>query len=260
MQIYEIQEAEEVAPLIALGVDHLGTVIPSRDKTTWPPLQATVQAVQAGKRKSVIIPLFSELPLITDAIAYFQPDIVHFCEVLSPLPHEFAVTTERAKVLLAQQWAIRAHFPFLHIMRSLPVPQPGRGGRDVTAHCRELVHIFSPSSDYFLIDTLTTGAQPVEGFVGITGEIADWSIARDIVAVSPRPVILAGGLGPDNVADAIKYVRPAGVDSCTQTNARDGYGRPIRFRKDLDLVRLFVREVRRVEHLLAADDSLEIGT
>ncbi|TMJ17759.1 MAG: phosphoribosylanthranilate isomerase [Alphaproteobacteria bacterium] len=51
--------------------------------------------------------------------------------------------------------------------------------------------------------------------VGVTH---DWNISRSIVENVQTPVILAGGLGPDNVADAIVAVRPAGVDSKTQTD------------------------------------------
>ena len=56
---------------------------------------------------------------------------------------------------------------------------------------------------------------------------------RRIVELVRTPVILAGGLGSDNVAEAIRAVRPAGVDSKTKTD-RDGT-----HRKDLDRVRRF---------------------
>jgi len=65
------------------------------------------------------------------------------------------------------------------------------------------------------------------------------------VRTSPRPVILAGGLGPDNVAAAIARVRPAGVDSCTRTNMVDPQGCPIRFLKDFSKVQSFVAAARR---------------
>ena len=51
--------------------------------------------------------------------------------------------------------------------------------------------------------------------------------------LSPRPVILAGGLTPENVARAIETVRPAGVD--VHTGVEDGTGR-----KDPARVRAFV--------------------
>jgi phosphoribosylanthranilate isomerase len=47
------------------------------------------------------------------------------------------------------------------------------------------------------------------------------------------PVILAGGLGPDNVAVAIRAVSPAGVDSKTKTDRGETHT------KDLEKVRLF---------------------
>lgn len=56
-----------------------------------------------------------------------------------------------------------------------------------------------------------------------------------IVTSAQRPVILAGGLGPDNVADAIAQVRPAGVDSETRTSSDSD-----RRRKDLAKVERFI--------------------
>jgi phosphoribosylanthranilate isomerase len=51
--------------------------------------------------------------------------------------------------------------------------------------------------------------------LGGTGRVHDWSISRRIVEASPVPVFLAGGLTPSNVAEAIRTVRPFGVDLCT---------------------------------------------
>jgi phosphoribosylanthranilate isomerase len=97
----------------------------------------------------------------------------------------------------------------------------------------------------------STGAdidnQPVQGFVGITGEICDWVTARKLVRTSRIPVILAGGISPQNVMQGIQQVRPAGVDSCTRTNAHDKTGKPIRFKKDLVKVKQLVERVRAAE-------------
>jgi phosphoribosylanthranilate isomerase len=51
-----------------------------------------------------------------------------------------------------------------------------------------------------------------EGQYGGTGQRVDWEVAEAVVAQSQVPVILAGGLTPENVAQAIRFVRPAGVD------------------------------------------------
>ena len=51
--------------------------------------------------------------------------------------------------------------------------------------------------------------------LGGTGRVHDWSLSRQIVARCGRPVFLAGGLHPDNVAEAIRQVRPFGLDLCT---------------------------------------------
>jgi len=73
--------------------------------------------------------------------------------------------------------------------------------------------------------------------VGATGETHDWSISRRIVERVDVPVILAGGLGPDNVAEAIRTVEPAGVDSYTETSRTER-------RKDIARSRAFVRAAR----------------
>ena len=61
---------------------------------------------------------------------------------------------------------------------------------------------------------------------------------------------MAGGISPENVAEGIRRVKPAGVDSCTRTNALDKNGVPIRFKKDLQRVKRLVHAVREAEKTL----------
>lgn len=56
---------------------------------------------------------------------------------------------------------------------------------------------------------------------GGTGETCDWSIARDTSRVIPK-LFLAGGLSPENVADAIAEVRPYAVDVCSSLESSPG--------------------------------------
>ena len=57
--------------------------------------------------------------------------------------------------------------------------------------------------------------------LGGTGRVHDWALSRRIVAGAPCPVFLAGGLNADNVAEAIRHVRPYGVDLCTGVRTED---------------------------------------
>ncbi|MBS7662997.1 phosphoribosylanthranilate isomerase [Pseudomonas lalucatii] len=74
----------------------------------------------------------------------------------------------------------------------------------------------------------------VAGVPGGTGEAFDWSLVPHDLA---KPVVLAGGLTPANVAGAIAQVKPYGVDVSGGVEAAKGI-------KDADKVRAFVRAVR----------------
>lgn len=82
----------------------------------------------------------------------------------------------------------------------------------------------------FLIDT-PAGAQR-----GGTGRAFDWRLVRGL----PGRIVLAGGLAPDNVAQAIREARPWGVDACSRLERAPG-------RKDPARVRAFIQAVRAAE-------------
>ncbi len=243
-QIYEIQTPAEARTMVDCGIDHIGSVVLSDNDWKQRGLYEAVRTVKASGRKSSLILLFHDPEAVVAALAYYQPDIVHFCEDLSFCGGGDAAAKEALWPLIELQTQIRQRFPEIRIMRSIPIQQ---AGAVQTLPVLELARLFAPSSDYFLTDTWMAGGatQPVSGYVGITGKTCCWETAAELVAVSPIPVILAGGLSPENVFEAILAVRPAGVDSCTLTNALDASGRPLRFKKDPGRVRRFVSEARR---------------
>lgn len=70
-----------------------------------------------------------------------------------------------------------------------------------------------PHVDAVLLDSGNPGLAIKE--LGGTGRVHDWSVSRRIVQAVNMPVYLAGGLTPDNVADAIAAVSPYAVDVCS---------------------------------------------
>lgn len=243
VQIYEIQTPEEARDVIRLGVDHIGSVLTSDRQRRDPGIRATVSQVRRMGATSSLIPLFTETAAVIDAVAFHRPDIVHFCDRLD----DGGGKAQQAAIDL--QLAVRERFPDIRIMRSIPIGPTASPNRRAIL---DLAARLEPFCDYFLTDTVIGGAaggdgdQPVAGFVGITGLTCDWSVAADLVVNSRIPVILAGGISPENVAEGILRVRPFGVDSCTATNAVDENGRPIRFKKDLGKTAAMVAAVHEV--------------
>lgn len=90
-----------------------------------------------------------------------------------------------------------------------------------------------PDADALLLDAYA------EGQFGGTGRQVDWDLAAEVVKQSPLPVILAGGLTPENVADAVRLVKPYAVDVASGVEATPGI-------KDAAKLRAFFRAVKSI--------------
>lgn len=123
--------------------------------------------------------------------------------------------------------ALRAARPRLLLIKSLVI------GREPIEVLLRKARKWAPHVEAFLTDTF----DPESGAEGATGKCHDWEASRRLRASLHRPLLLAGGLGPDNVASALRAVRPAGADS--HTGLEDASGA-----KDRAKVRRFVKEVR----------------
>ncbi|MCX7800664.1 MAG: phosphoribosylanthranilate isomerase [Fimbriimonadales bacterium] len=75
------------------------------------------------------------------------------------------------------------------------------------------------------------------GSYGGTGRTVDWEAAAAVVGAWPKPVVLAGGLAPENVAEAVRRVRPWGVDVSSGVEARPGVKDPARLAAFVQAVR-----------------------
>ncbi len=104
---------------------------------------------------------------------------------------------------------LRAALPHLKVVRAVHVTGP-----EAVAEAR----VLDRRVDALILDTY----DPATGRGGATGKTHDWEISREIVEALRTPVILAGGLTPDNVSAAIRRVRPWGVDVHTGVEDPDG--------------------------------------
>ena len=242
VQIYEIQTPQEAASCIDLGVDRIGSVILSEAHWKIPEIREAIRVSEGTGTRNSLIPLFNTKDSLYRAMDYYRPHFVHFCESLTDGSERIV----DLQPFVELQREFKKKFAEIGIIRSIPVPEQGKAPRFPVL---EIAKALEATTDAFLIDTWL-GKEPVEGFVGITGRRADADLAKNLVLQSAIPVILAGGLSPDNVHDALVQVVPAGADSCSHTNAVDALGIPVRFRKDFAKVQRFVHEVRRTEREL----------
>lgn len=204
---------EEALMLAASGVTHVG--LPLRLAVHRPDVTdeeaRAIAAALKGRAESVLI-TYLEDAAETLALCRFLG--VDGLQLHGAMP-------------LAQVRALRQAAPELFIIKSLVIGAAPE--QAILASARE----HAPFVDAYLTDTF----DPASGATGATGKAHDWAVSERLARALPRPLILAGGLNPENVAQAIAAVHPAGVDA--HTGLEDTLGR-----KDEELVRRFVARAR----------------
>jgi phosphoribosylanthranilate isomerase len=208
-QIYEVSTPAEARLISALGVDHIGILVGDGEFPPELPVEAakTVAAAIIPGAKFSALFLTARLGLIEAWARRLRPGILHLGAAPELLgPEDLSI--------------LKAKLTGAPVMRSVPVTGP---------ESVEIAHSYDGIADFLLLDSHRASDRQI-GALGITH---DWAVSRRIVQLVRTPVILAGGLGADNVAEAIRAVRPAGVDSKTRTD-RDGS-----HAKDPDRVRRF---------------------
>jgi phosphoribosylanthranilate isomerase len=198
-KICGITRIEDALAAVAAGADAIGLVFYARSPRA-------VSIEQAAAIVRALPPFVTSVGLFVNA----SRDEIH--EVLQQVPLDLLQfhgdeTPEQCE----------GHGrPYIKALRVQP-------GMDLHAHCAAFADACG-----VLLDTF------VAGVPGGTGEVFDWSLVPQDF---PKPVILAGGLVPDNVAQAIVQVRPYAVDVSGGVEASKGI-------KDPQRVRAFVAAVR----------------
>lgn len=208
-QIYEIANPQEAAAICRIGVDHIGVLVGDGSFPREQPVSAAMEIAAAIRPPSMLSALFltSDLALVLRAVRELAPPIVHLGAAPELVAPQQVLDFKRA-------------LPGVLVMRSVPVT----GSESIA-----VAAAYEGIADVILLDSHRKDDKQI-GALGVTH---DWNISRQIVDRLRTPVILAGGLGPDNVAEAIRVVRPAGVDSKTKTDRSGTHA------KDLEKVRRF---------------------
>jgi phosphoribosylanthranilate isomerase len=199
IKICGITRIEDALAAVAAGADAIGLVFYAKSPRAVTPAQA--KAIVAALPPFVTsVGLFVDMPRaeLRQLLAEVPLDLLQFHGDESP---EDCAGHGR---------------PFIKALRVKP-------GDDVAAAIARY-----PEAAGILLDTY------VPGTPGGTGEAFDWSLVpRD----AAKPVVLAGGLTPDNVGDAVRQVRPYAVDVSGGVEASKGI-------KDAAKIKAFIQRAR----------------
>jgi len=228
VQIYEISTPEEARALGNLGVDHIGVLV---GDGSFPREQSVNQARRIfsaipSSSKGLALLLSADVRLVGQIISELKPAIVHL-----------GASSDLLTASAVQQ--LKQRYGTLTVMRSIPI---------VDDESIAIARSYDGVADILLLDS----HRPGDVQIGALGVTHSWEIDRKIVESVRIPVIIAGGLGPDNVVDAIRVVRPAGGDSKTKTDKDDGS-----HTKDLQKVKRFVA---RAKSLQASANGIYTGS
>lgn len=205
VKVCGIMSEDELISAVMAGADALGFVVEIEDSR---------HSLSAGEAADLI----SKVPVYTKSVAVIAPHDVNFAVRLAEktgadvlqlhgkmAPRDLAELKSRVHQKLVAALAADAG-----------VAEAKRYGM---------------VADAILLDSM------VDGKLGGTGKVHDWDLSREIVRNLRVPVILAGGLNPGNVAQAIEKVRPYAVDVSSGLESAG--------KKDPEKIKSFVQVVRR---------------
>ena len=185
-----IRDLEEARQAIDAGASALGLVssMPSGPGVIDEETIAAVAAAAPPAVATFLLTCLADAPGIAGQVRRTHVSTVQICD--RPAPGTAA--------------ALRRALPALKVVQVVHVTGASSVGEAVQA---------AQDADAILIDSGRPEARVKE--LGGTGRRHDWALSAEIVGQVSRPVFLAGGLTPENAADAVRTVQPWGLDVCT---------------------------------------------
>ena len=175
--------------------------------------------------------LLSQVPIFVDSVVVMAPksikQLVEVCEGLKPS----AIQIHGKEQLDSSE--IREKIKDTRLIKTVYVTEDA---------LNETAIEDSKMFDALLLDSFSKGQY------GGTGKVHDWTLSRQIKeAVAPVPVILAGGLKPENVKESILTVQPYAVDVASGVELSPGV-------KDHEKVRAFVENAKKIKLPISVGD------
>lgn len=199
VKICGITNAEDARVAVEAGADAIGFIF----------VAETPRFIEAAVAKVIA----ATVPARVKRVGVFVDTSL---EAMNQLAREVPLDLVQLHSDMPPESARRIKVPFIEAVRV-------RGEIDVE-------QLRSYKAAAYLLDTY------VEGAHGGTGKTFDWDLALPVVEAG-LPVLLSGGLTPDNVAEAVRRVRPYGVDVASGVEARPGV-------TDHEKVRAFIANAR----------------
>lgn len=218
VKICGLTREEDLAVAVAAGADAVGFIVgvPSS------PRNLTLERAEM---------LLSQVPIFVDSVVVMAPksikQLVEVCEGLKPS----AIQIHGKEQLDSSE--IREKIKDTRLIKTVYVTESA---------LNETAIEDSKMFDALLLDSFSKGQY------GGTGKVHDWTLSRQIKeAVAPVPVILAGGLKPENVKEAILKVQPYAVDVASGVELSPGV-------KDHEKVRTFVENAKKIKLPISVGD------
>ncbi len=218
VQVFAVKSIHEMHMCIEAGLDRWGLEVGK--KGTMPSERSFVQAREIFDATPPEFPrmalsIETDVTALTEIVTETKPELLHLCGDIRRLPPEGV-------------WQLRKSIPGVQIIQAIPVTGP---------EAVDIALAYEEVADVLFLDSF----DPLAVGIGIVGAPHDWNISRKIVEYTSKPCVLAGGLSPENVADAIRTVHPWGVDSNTHTCV------PGTWDKDIIRMKRFVQAARAAE-------------
>ncbi len=215
VQVYAIKSVQEMQMCIDAGLDRWGLEVGNKgimpSEMNFAKTREVFAATPAAYPR-MALSIETDLEALTEIAEETKPDILHLCGDITQLP------PGGVRVL-------RDRIPGVEIVQAIPMTGPD---------ALEIAGAYEEVADILFLDSV---APNVVG-IGIAGVTHDWALSRAIVQQAKKRCILAGGLSPENVAEAVRAVGPWGVDSNTHTCV------PGTWKKDLGRMRDFARAAK----------------